>query len=94
MESEIEDPEVAVILFDILLGYGSHEDPAGALLPAIMKAKSMKRPITFIATICGTEDDFQGLEAQRSMLEEAGVFVMNSNAEASRLALMLVYGRN
>jgi succinyl-CoA synthetase alpha subunit len=94
MESEIEDPEVAVILFDILLGFGSHEDPAGALLPAILKAKSMERSITFIATICGTEDDFQGFESQRSKLEEAGVFVMNSNAEASRLALMLVYGRN
>lgn len=90
MESEIEDPEVAVILFDILLGYGSHEDPAGALLPAIKKAKLRGQSITFIATICGTDGDFQGLEIQRSKLEDLGVIVMNSNAEASRLALMLV----
>lgn len=90
MESEIDDPEVAVILFDILLGYGSHEDPAGALLPAIRKAKLRERPITFIATICGTDGDFQGLENQKTKLEDVGVIVMNSNAEASRLALMLV----
>lgn len=90
MEAEIEDPEVAVILFDILLGYGSHEDPAGALLPAILKAKSKQRPLTFVATICGTDEDFQGLEAQREKLRQAGVLVMASNAEASRLAMMLV----
>ena len=90
MESEIDDPNVAVILFDILLGYGSHEDPAGALLPAILKAKSRQLPITFIATICGTDEDFQGFESQKDKLKNAGVLVMDSNAEASRLAFMLI----
>lgn len=90
MQTEVSDPEVAVVLFDILLGYGSHEDPAGALLPAIQKANADGKNITFVATICGTNEDIQGYEAQKNILENAGVLVMDSNAQASRLAILLV----
>ena len=33
------DATVAVLLLDIVLGYGSHPDPAGALVPAIVGAR-------------------------------------------------------
>jgi len=32
------EANTGVILLDVVLGYGSHEDPAGALLPAIKEA--------------------------------------------------------
>ena len=35
MKEASKDESTGVILFDIVLGYGSHEDMAGALLPAI-----------------------------------------------------------
>ena len=40
---EAQDPETAVILLDIVLGYGSHMDPAGELLPAIREAQKIAR---------------------------------------------------
>jgi FdrA protein len=33
-----KDAETAVILLDVVLGYGAHPDPAGALVPAIEAA--------------------------------------------------------
>jgi tetratricopeptide (TPR) repeat protein len=35
---EAENKEVAVILLDVVLGYGSHMDPASELVPVIRKA--------------------------------------------------------
>lgn len=35
MKQEAEDPEVGMILFDVVLGEGSHMDPAGELAPVI-----------------------------------------------------------
>ena len=33
------DPATAVIVIDVELGYGSHPDPAGAVLPAVTEAR-------------------------------------------------------
>ena len=91
---EAKDPETAVILLDVVLGYGSHSDPAGALVPKIKKAQEIalqeERHISFIASLCGTKDDPQDYEGQIEKLESAGVIVMNSNAEAARLAVEIV----
>ncbi len=90
---EARDPEVAVILLDIVLGYGSHEDPAGALIPEIKQAKELVkregRRLVFIASITGTDKDPQNYSAQKSKLEKAGVIVMPTNAQASRLAALI-----
>lgn len=90
---EAKDKEVAVILLDIVLGYGSHEDPAGAILPAIEEAKNIAktdgRHISFIASVCGTEEDPQSLEKQEKKLKEAGVVIMSSNAQAARIAAFI-----
>ena len=40
LDQEAADPEIAVILLDVVLGYGSHPDPASELAPAIARAKS------------------------------------------------------
>jgi len=87
---EAQDREVAVLLLDIVLGYGSHPDPAGALVGFIVEAKAQVSErgghLSVVASVCGTEQDVQNLAVQEEQLREAGVIVMPSNAQASRLA--------
>ena len=82
------DPAVGVLLLDVVLGYGAHPDPAGALAPAIEAALSPSGgTLNVVVFLCGTERDHQGLEAQADQLLEAGAVVTRSNAHAARLAL-------
>ena len=87
---EAADPEVAVILLDIVLGFGAHPDPAGALAEpiraALSRAVAEGRGLGVVATICGTPADPQGMESQRITLAEAGAVIASSNAAAARLA--------
>jgi succinyl-CoA synthetase alpha subunit len=88
MKREAADPEVAVILFDLVLGYGAHPEPAAELVPAIRTARAAAggREIAFVGFVCGTEDDPQSLSRQSAALLEAGVILAESNAHAVRLA--------
>ncbi|WP_284140868.1 MULTISPECIES: acyl-CoA synthetase FdrA [unclassified Virgibacillus] len=94
MEKAAADETTAVILFDVVLGYGSHEDMAGALLPSIQKIKAnleeQGRNIYFVATVCGTEQDPQSYKEQREKLAQAGVILRDSNNEAVRTALSVL----
>lgn len=78
--------DVAVVLFDNVLGYGSSEDMAGALAPSIKNVieskKAKGQDILFVASVCGTEEDFQVYSAQVEKLRDAGVLVLDTNAEA------------
>ena len=71
-------------MMDVMLGYGSHPDPAGAMLGAITEArkiaKSDGRSLPILAHVCGTEQDPQPLSQQVRKLEEAGVHVFPTNA--------------
>jgi FdrA protein len=91
--SEAQDPDVAVLLLDFILGYGSSDDPVGELIPAISEAQNTVKGrgghLTIVASICGTADDPQGLDSQKNMLSDAGVLVCSTNYRASRLALKL-----
>ncbi|EFQ24483.1 FdrA family protein [Aminomonas paucivorans DSM 12260] len=92
-EEEAKDPEVGVILFDVVIGYGCNPDPATGLVEGILKARALgKDRIAFVASICGTEADPQDGARQRRILEEAGVTVCHSNAQAARLAAYLLKG--
>ena len=88
ISSEAEDPEVAVLLLDFILGYISSADPVGDLIEAIQTAKevAVRRGgcLTVVASICGTDQDSQGLERQKKLLEQAGVLVFSSNYQAAR----------
>jgi len=88
--SEADDPSVAVILLDLVLGHGSHEDPAVELADAIRTAQDNAakhdRLIAFVASVCGTSADPQGLERQETALRQAGVVLTASNAAAARVA--------
>ena len=81
----LADPTVAVVVLDIVLGTGSHPDPAAPVTRALHTAPSSDRP-TVVASVCGTELDPQDYGAQRRTLERAGVFVAESNADAVEAA--------
>jgi succinyl-CoA synthetase alpha subunit len=91
---EAQDPETAVILLDIVLGYGAHPNPAGELVPAIRQAQKsaarLRRKLIFVGSVCGTEGDPQRLSLQETLLREAGVILTESNALAARLAAAIV----
>ncbi len=80
----LADPAVGVVLVDIVLGYGSHPDPAGVLTEQDVSSK------TVIASVVGTELDPQGYSRQVARLRDAGVRVAPSNAHAAELAASLV----
>lgn len=84
-----EKENTGVILFDVVLGYGAHDDMTGALLPTINQIKSYYPDIHFVATVVGTKHDPQNYQDAVSRLKEAGVLVEDSNEKAVRLALKL-----
>lgn len=83
------DEETAIILVDVVLGYGSHEDPAGAVAQSVTeaRAKLAAKGLDFVAvaSVTGTDQDPQDLGKSIEKLEEAGLIVMPSNAQAVRL---------
>lgn len=87
---EANDPDTALILLDVVLGYGAHPDPASEMVPAIRKAQALARrkgrSLAIVAFVCGTEDDPQGLARQEAALRETGVLLTTSNARAAMLA--------
>ena len=84
----IADPGLAVVLVDVVIGHGAHEDPAGRLVAAL-GGRAPDRPLV-IASVCGTEADPQIWSDQVRVLREAGVLVAASNAEAAELAAALL----
>lgn len=94
---EAADPEVAVVVLDVVLGYGAHPDPAGELARAIYRARRLAagggRDLLVVASVTGTAGDPQGLERQTRTLERAGAIVASCNAAAARLAGMIVMGK-
>jgi FdrA protein len=95
---EARDPEVAVIMLDVVIGYGSHPDPASELAPAIKKvideAAKAKRHLEVIAIVTGTNDDPQVLKNQIKQLKDAGTWVSTSNEEVCRYAGRILRGLN
>lgn len=93
---ESGDPEVAAIMLDIVLGYGSASDPGGSLLGAIgeaMEASRKKgRELVFMAHVCGTNSDPQPLGEQSERLSKSGVILFPSNALLSAAAALVIGG--
>jgi FdrA protein len=85
---EASDPETAVILFDIVLGFGANMNPLEEIVPAIKEARQTAkgRHISFICSVTGTDTDPQNRSAVVKGLKELGVIVTESNAAASTLA--------
>jgi FdrA protein len=91
LQESLRDPAVAVILLDVVLGYGAHPDPAAAILETLALVPADQRP-TIVASVCGTDADPQNRSAQVSALRQHDVAVAGSNAEAAQWALQIVSG--
>ncbi|MCL5074605.1 MAG: acyl-CoA synthetase FdrA [Chloroflexi bacterium] len=91
---EAQDPEVAVLLLDVILGPAVHPDPAGFLASCLTEARDDARQegrhLTVVASVCGTKRDPQNLEIQEEKLREAGVIVTPSSAQAAHLAGLII----
>ncbi len=87
---ESKDPEVAVIMLDVVIGFGSHPDPASELAPAIVKAKQEAekagRYLEVVVVATGTDEDPQNLDNQVAQLRAAGAWVSSSNEEVVNYA--------
>ena len=94
---EAADPEVGVVLLDVVTGYGAHPDMAGALADTIREARRIAgrdgRHLPIVAHVCGTEADPQPLSVQERILAEAGALVAPSNAAAAQHAARIVGAR-
>jgi hypothetical protein len=97
IREEVDDPATAVVLFDVVLGYGSAEHPTAGLLGAIgstkAKAKAAGRTVAFISYVCGTDADPQNRNKIVADLKAAGVLVASSNAEAAAWSAALILER-
>ena len=94
MQEAVDDPSTGVVLLDIMLGYGSHADMAGSLIPTIKelqaKADAQGRKVFFVATVCGTRSDYQGYDEAVNKLKDAGVIVCENNKLACRTAIRAI----
>jgi succinyl-CoA synthetase alpha subunit len=90
LHHEARDPTVACIVLDVVLGYGSHENPASVLAPAIRAAKASARQdgreLPIICFVCGTDEDPQHLASQTEALVTEGVILASGSTDAAKFA--------
>jgi FdrA protein len=86
-------PDVAVVLLDVVLGYGSHPDPAAVFAGVCAELRDGGRGPAVVAYVLGTAGDPQGLAAQRAKLAEAGCIVPHSAGRAALAAAALATRR-
>lgn len=91
--AEGQDPQTALILLDFHLGFNASADPVGELAPVIAEVKQAARKrgghLSVVASVCGTDEDEQGLRRQVARLEDKGVIVLASAAQAARFAALV-----
>jgi FdrA protein len=81
----VDNRSTAIILCDVVIGYGSHANPAGEL------AKIVKGKETCVLTsVTGTDADPQNKSEQERILREAGIDVFPSNQCAAEAACKLI----
>jgi FdrA protein len=85
-------PETAVILVDVILGYGAHPDPASVLAPACAKAATRPDGASVVAYVLGTDLDPQDYAGQSRQMEEAGCILAPTSATAALMAAAIAAG--
>lgn len=92
--AESNDPQVAVVLLDLILGYNASMDPVGELMDALAAARQNAKKrggrLTIVASVCGTDSDPQDLGLQVKLLRQAGVYVFQTNAQAASFCAALL----
>jgi FdrA protein len=88
MRKQIDDPTVAVVLLDVVIGDGAHANPAGLLAP--VAAEIVASGAIVIAYVLGTERDPQSFHQQQAVLVAAGCIVPDTAARAALAAAAVV----
>lgn len=88
-DKALSDPDIAVILLDVVLGFGAHPDPARVISECLKRRPAGERTAV-IAYVLGTDGDPQIRTRQEAMLKSVGVTLARTNADAARLAAALV----
>jgi FdrA protein len=84
MQDQARAADIAVVLVDVVLGYGSHPDPAGQITATC--ADVVAGGAAVVGYVLGTQADPQVYATQRAKLEEVGVIVTESAARAAYTA--------
>ncbi len=87
---EAQDKKTAIILFDLVLGYGANIDPISEILPIIKEAQIIVPDISFICSVTGTEQDPQNKNKVIEILEKNDILVMPSNAAAAEIVSLII----
>jgi FdrA protein len=83
LKQEAADPDVGLILLDVVLGEGAHPDPASELGPVIKEIRELEnRRIEVVVMVIGTDADPQNVAAQIERLKSAGAVVFRTATEA------------
>ena len=83
LRQEAADPQVGLILLDIVLGEGAHADPASELAPAIEQVlREAGRRLEIVVMVIGTDEDPQDMAAQMARCRAAGAVVFDNPAQA------------
>jgi FdrA protein len=91
MQDQARGGDVAAVLLDVVLGYGSHPDPAGEI--AATCADIAADGAAVIAYVLGTQGDPQDYGRQRRILRDAGAIVTQTAAQAARVAAAIAARR-
>jgi FdrA protein len=86
IREQAAEPDVAVILVDVVLGYGSHPDPASLMAPVFEEVIAGGSGPAVVAYVLGTDQDPQGFSAQRVLLEQVGCITPDTAARAALAA--------
>lgn len=84
LAQEASDKQVAVILLDVVLGFGAHPDPASELVPVL---NTIPRGIAVVCHVLGTSEDPQNAVSQAERLAATGAIVFRSHEQAVKYAL-------
>lgn len=90
LQASLEAREVAVLLLDIVIGYGADPDPAGAVAEVVSEHNRRRTGPIVVASVCGVDADPQSRQRQVATLQSAGIVVAPSNAAATEYALSLL----
>jgi FdrA protein len=88
LRQEAADPQTGLILLDVVLGEGSHPDPAGELAPVIAEIRANRSlsmsngPLPVAVILIGTDEDPQNMAEQAAKLAAAGAEIFTDTASA------------
>jgi FdrA protein len=88
LRQQVDDPSVAVVVLDVVLGDGSHPDPASLLAP--VAGEIIASGAVVIAYVLGTDADPQSLDRQRRTMAGVGCIVTATAARAALAAAAVV----